>query len=55
MKRQRKKRLPAAELRAMGMTPGLVTRRLRPSGRGNRLQPTKDNAPEYSRRTEGGG
>ena len=54
VKRERKEKLTGAELRAAGVTPDLVTRRIRPSDRGSRLQPTKDNAPEYSRRTERG-
>ena len=44
VRRERKEKLTAAELRAMGTTPDLVTRRLRLTSldRGNRPQPTKD-------------
>ena len=57
VKRERKKKLTAAELRAMGTTPDLVTRKLRLASldRGNQTQATKDTESKHSRRTEGGG
>ena len=40
MRRQHKGKLTPAELRAVGVSRGLVLRRVRPSGNGFRLKPT---------------
>lgn len=55
VKREYRKKLTASELRAAGVTPDLLTRRVRPSERDNRPQPTKDDESKHSRRAEGGG
>jgi len=57
VKRERKSSLSAAELRAIGTTPDLVTRRLRLASldRANQTQAPKDAESKHSRCTEGGG